>query len=188
MKNVSIRILIGTALLLAPLALSEQAAAKGGGPILLSGSLMGFFNSSEQGGEGPEGSTLLTQVDLVKQWEWYGLGFFGQLDKQGEAETDIGFGPKVEIHRGAFYLEGGWIMSVSRAYTDRSIEEQTGYGWLLGFGARFPLGKGGKGKGMFLQFSYKYRIHHIKEQDGDALSEPIIQRDGYPLFGLGLQF
>lgn len=164
---------------------AREAFAKGG-PLLISGSLMGFFNSSKQGGDGPEGSTLLTQVDIVKQWDWYGLGVFGQFDKQGSAETDLGYGPKIELHKGPFYIEGGYIFSLTRSFTDRSIEEQTGYGWLVGAGARFSIGKGGKGKGLFMQFSYKYRIHNVKKQDGTSLSDPIIQRDGYPLFGIGM--
>jgi len=159
------------------------------GPWVVSGSVMGFSNSTKQGGSGPGGSTVLTQVDLLKQWSWYGLGLFGQFDLQGSNEHDTGFGPKLEIHHGLFYVEGGWILSLNRSFTDRSIAEQTGFGWLAGAGVRFSLHGGGAHEaGLFLQFSYKYRVQTIKQQDGKALSEPITQTDGYPLFGLGARF
>jgi hypothetical protein len=168
---------------------SAAQAAGGAGPWVVSGSVMGFFNSTKQGGSGPGGSTVLTQVDFLKQWSWYGFGVFGQFDLQGSNERDTGFGPKVEIHHGLFYVEGGWILSLNRSFTDRSIAEQTGFGWLAGAGVRFSLHGGGAHEaGLFLQFSYKYRVQTIKQQDGKALSEPITQTDGYPLFGLGMRF
>ncbi len=153
---------------------------------------MAMTNSTKQGGQGPEGSTLLTQSEVNYHFDWTGLGLFFQYDKQGSNETDTAFGPKIELHTGPFYLEGGYALSVKRAYTDRTIEAQTGSGWILGLGTRFMLGGGpgstGSGGGIFLQFSYKYRIQSIREQDGVKLSEPITQKDGYPLFGIGFRF
>jgi hypothetical protein len=76
-----------------------------------------------------------------------------------------------------------------RAYTDRTIAEQTGDGIYYGLGARFNLGaaKGPSG-GWFFQASYKMRTLNIKKQDGAQLDEPIKQTDGFPLIGLGYQF
>src|SRR5690606_12707558 len=101
---------------------------------------MAFTNSVQQGGQGPQGSTVLTQADLVYHWEWFGIGSFFQYDLQGSSETDLTAGPKFEIHTGVFYLEGGWAPFMRKAYTDRSVAQQTGYGWLGGIGARFPMG------------------------------------------------
>jgi len=33
-----------------------------------------------------------------------------------------------------------------------------------------------------------YRIQDVKKQDDALLSEPIVQKDGYPLFGIGFIF
>jgi hypothetical protein len=157
---------------------------------------MALFNSSQQGGQGPSGSTLLTHADLVYSGKFWSVGAFGQFDKQGGSETDTAIGPKIELHYNVFYLEGGWAPFMHRAFTDRSIALQTGSAWLMGVGVRVSLGggkapvpKGGSGpRGMFLQFSYKYRVQLIDKQDSVVLSDPIIQRDGYPLFGIGYKF
>lgn len=152
--------------------------------------MMAFMNSTSQGGQGTEGSTVLTQSELFYHGPWWGIGTFFQYDKQGSNETDTAFGPKLELHAGPFYVEGGYAPLMQRAFTDRSIEKQTGNAWLLGVGTRFMLGTtGGAGKGgIFLQFSYKYRIQNIIKQDNVPISEKIIQKDGYPLFGIGLLF
>jgi hypothetical protein len=169
---------------------SAQAHDKG---FRMAASGMFLFNSSEQGGQGPAGSTLLTHYDLVYSGRFWSIGAFGQLDKQGSSETDTAIGPKIELHWNVFYLEGGWAPFMHRAFSDRSIAQQTGSGWIMGAGVRVPLGKsaGGKtggGRGPFLQFSYKYRIQNVDQQDGTVLSEAIVQKDGYPLFGIGFKF
>jgi hypothetical protein len=146
-------------------------------------SAMFMSNSSQQGGQGPSGSTLLTHSDLVYLGPWWGLGTFFQFDKQGDSETDTALGPKIELLHSVFYLEGGWAPLMNRAYTDRTIAKQTGSAFIAGLGVRihFP-------SRLFLQFSYKYRAQIVKKQDGVELSERIYQRDGYPLFGLGYRF
>jgi hypothetical protein len=109
---------------------------------------------------------------------------------QGSAEKDSAYGPKLEAYFDPFYLEVGYLFKAQRAYTDRTIADQTGDGLLYGVGARFKLGAaGGAGaSGWFFQASYKLRTFNIKKQDGVALDEPIRQDDGYPLLGIGLQF
>jgi len=175
-------------ILCASVALPLKSHAK----ILASLGVMAFTNSLEQGDAGPEGSTILTQAEVVKQFGWFGLGLFSQFDLQGSSETDFSVGPKIEVNRGPFYIEGGYMAMLTRSFTDRSVAEQSGFGWLVGVGARFSLGGGrgrrGGGGGMFLQFSYKFRIQHIKQNDGVDIPQSIIQKDGYPLFGVGLSF
>jgi hypothetical protein len=154
---------------------------------------MALFNSSQQGGQGPSGSTILTHADLVYSGKFWSIGMFGQYDRQGASETDTALGPKLELHWSVFYLEGGWAPIMNRAFTDRSIAQQNGSAWLTGAGVRVPLGGGkatakGASGGAFLQFSYKYRVQFINEQDGVVLTDTIIQRDGYPLFGIGYKF
>lgn len=153
---------------------------------------MALTNSTSQGGQGPSGSTILTQTELTYHGEWWGAGTFFQYDRQGSNQTDTALGPKLELHHGPFYLEGGYALLMQRAFTDRSIAKQTGSAWVLGMGVRFMLsatpGGTGGGPGFFLQFTYKYRIQSIKKQDEAELSEPITQKDGYPLFGIGLLF
>ncbi len=153
-------------------------------------SVGGMFltNSSEQGGNGAEGSTLLTQADLVYPGlvltgTWFALGGFFQFDKQGANETDLMGGPKIEMSDGPFYLEAGWAPFLQRNFTDRSIASQGGYGWMFGAGVRIFTSPS-----FFLQFNYKYRIQIIEEQDEVLLSEPIYQRDGYPTMGIGFKF
>jgi hypothetical protein len=150
---------------------------------------MALTNSSQQGGKGPSGSTLLTHTDLFYNWDWYAFGGFLQYDKQGASETDLNVGPKFDFNSGPFYMDVGYAVLAQRAYTDRSIAKQTGAGWLFGAGVRVPLGQSSSGiNGWFLQFSYKYRMLTIKKQDGALISQPITQKDGYPVFGLGMQF
>ncbi len=178
--------------LAALLSLSASPEALGGERGLhLSISGMALTNSSQQGGSGPSGSTILSQTDLIWHGPWWGLGVFGQYDKQGSNETDTAFGPKLELHWNVFYAELGYAALMQRAFTDRSIAKQTGYAWLYGGGVRVPLG-GQPGQqsssGFFLQFSYKFRTQTLKMQDNVALGDPIIQSDGYPLMGLGYHF
>lgn len=167
-----------------------QAGEKG---VHLSLSGMALTNSSQQGGAGPSGTTVLTHTDLIYNGKWWAIGAFGQFDKQGASETDLAAGPKMELHWSVFYLEGGWAAIMQRSFTDRSIAKQTGSAWVVGTGVRVALGgsPGGSaaaGGGFFMQFSYKYRVQFIEKQDSILLSDPIIQRDGYPLFGLGYRF
>jgi hypothetical protein len=183
---------LGIAAIAAALSRTCLADEKG---VRLAVSGMALFNSSEQGGQGPSGSTILTQSDLIYSGRWWSLGGFFGFDKQGSNETDTSLGPKLELHYLGFYVESGWAPYMHRAFTDRSIAQQTGSAWLFGAGVRVPLAssrsassRGGGGGGPFLQFSYKYRIQNLDQQDGVKLSDTITQRDGYPLFGIGYKF
>lgn len=185
------RLLISTALMLAaaPDALARMSLATG---------VMGLTNSTKQGGQGSQGSTLLTQTDFTYHGSWWGFGLFYQHDKQGAHETDNAYGPRLELTWNPFYLEYAYAMKLNRSFTDRSIAEQEGTAFQLGLGARFALGAstGGSGggelqggvSGPFLQFSYILRTQNVKKQDSEKLGEPVIQTDGYPLFGIGFGF
>jgi hypothetical protein len=109
---------------------------------------------------------------------------YGQYDRQGDSETDLAVGPRLELTWDPFYFELGYAALMHRSFVDRSVAEQTGNGFLLGVGTRFALGTGGA----FMQFSYKYRTQTVTKQDDAGLDEPITQVDGYPLFGVGLGF
>lgn len=154
---------------------------------------MALSNSTKQGGQGAEGSTVLTQTDLSYHGSWWGAGLFFQYDRQGESEIDTASGPRIEFFFHPFYFEYAYGVQMNRSFTDRAIAEQEGTSSTLGIGARFGLSGGGSSgasplKGFFLQFSYKSRTQMIKEQDGKKLDEPITQSDTYPLFGLGFGF
>lgn len=153
--------------------------------------VMALSSSTQQGGQGPSGSTLLTHTEYLYNFNNWGLGLFYLLDKQGSAETDTSYGPKLEIYFGSFYLDVGYIISANRAYTDRSIANETGSGMYYGLGTRFNLGaaKGGPSSGGWYFFAnYKMRTYTINKQDGVELSEKIVQKDNYPIFGLGYHF
>lgn len=157
--------------------------------------MMALTNSTKQGGQGAEGSTLLTQTDFNYHGSWWGAGLFFQYDKQGKNEIDTAYGPRLEATLNPFYIELAYAMAMNRSFTDRAIAEQQGKGYTLGLGARFPLGASAGGasteggvSGWFMQFSYKQRIQTVVKQDGKKLDEPITQTDGYPLFGIGVGF
>lgn len=180
----------GLLLAMAPDALARISFATG---------VMGLTNSTKQGGQGSEGSTILTQTDFTYHGSWWGLGLFYQHDKQGSHETDNAYGPRLELTWNPFYLEYAYAMKLNRSFTDRSIAEQEGTAFQLGLGARFSLGasagaSGGAAglqggvAGPFLQFSYILRTQNVKKQDGEKLGEPVVQTDGYPLFGIGFGF
>jgi hypothetical protein len=151
--------------------------------------VMALSSSTQQGGQGPIGSTLLTHTEYLYNFSYFALGMFYLMDKQGSAETDTAYGPKVELYFGAFYIDAGYAVAVNRAYTDRSIANDTGTGMYYGVGTRFNLGAGGPGSAGFYFFAnYKSRTYTINKQDGVEISEKIIQKDNYPIFGLGLHF
>lgn len=158
--------------------------------------VMGLSNSTKQGGQGSEGSTILTQTDLTYHGSWWGMGLFYQHDKQGSHETDNAYGPRLELTWNPFYLEYAYALKLNRSFTDRSIAEQEGNAFQLALGTRFALGaSAGAGgdlaggvSGAFLQFSYILRTQNIIKQDGEKLDESIVQNDGYPLFGIGFGF
>lgn len=184
--------------IVASLLVMTPAAHSGDRGIHFSLGGMAFMNSTQQGGQGPQGSTILSQAELLYLGPWWGIGMFTQLDRQGSNELDLLLGPKIELHWGPFYIEGGYAALLQRTFTDRTIARQSGVGWITGIGTRFSLGGGGGGGSyasggggggnFFLQFSYKYRIQQIYHQDGVPLSQPIIQMDAYPLFGIGYRF
>jgi hypothetical protein len=171
-------------------ALAQSAPATGVVGTRVSLMAMALTSSTKQGGNGPQGSTFLTHSEVQYNWNLVGLGLYFQYDRHGEAETDTGFGPKIEFDFEPFYLEIGYTLKVTRAYTDRSIAQQTGTGTLFGVGVRFSLAGQGTpgGGGLFFQASYKYRSQTLKQQDGVDLSEPIEQTDGYPVLGIGYKF
>lgn len=163
--------------------------------ITMATGFMALANSTSQGGQGSEGSTFLSQTDLSYHGSWWALGAFFQYDKQGKAEIDTASGPRFEVFYKPFYLEYAYGMQMNRSFKDRAIAEQTGKSSTIGIGARFKLGastsnaSGGAGlQGLFLQFSYKIRTQTISEQDGHGLDQAIVQKDTYPLFGLGVGF
>lgn len=167
----------------------SKGASSGGSPKYIFGTAVMFMNSeTQQGGAGPSGSTLLSQTDLLKSWKNLGYGIVFNYDKHGKNETDSSYGIKFEYRLDKFYFEAAYLIAAKRAYTDRSIAEETGDGMMYGFGARFPIGKGGKTSGPFFSASYKIKTQTLKKQDGVDISEPIKQSDGYPLFGFGIGF
>lgn len=154
--------------------------------------IMALSNATKQGGQGTEGSTFLSQTDLSYHGSWWALGAFFQYDKQGKAEIDTASGPRLEVFWKPFYFDYAYGLQMNRSYKDRAIAEQTGKSSTLGIGTRFNLSasksEGAGLKGVFLQFSYKLRTQTIKKQDGKDLSEAIVQKDAYPLFGIGAGF
>lgn len=140
-------------------------------------------SSTKQGGQGPQGSTILTHTDIQYNKSWWGAGLMFQYDKHGDSETDTAIGPKLELVYAPFYLELGYLFKVDRGFTDRSIANQTGNGTLFGLGIRFALSGG-----VFFQASYKMRTLKLTKQDGTPLDEPIEQTDGYPVGGIGYSF
>lgn len=162
----------------------------------VSGGVMALTNSTLKSGQGPEGSTILSQADAFVSHKFYGGGLFVQYDRQGSTQTDFAFGPKLEIYWKVFFLEGGYAFIMNRNFTDRTVATQKGSGYYYGVGVHVPIhgsiggSASGRAKGMFLQASYRFRTQKITEQDGVELSagNVITQQDGYPLFGIGYAF
>ncbi len=176
------------------LATSLPAEARTGTLHIAAGA-MALTNSSTVNGSGPSGTTVLTQWDFMISHNWMAGGLFFQYDKQGSNQTDTMFGPKVEVFWRVFFAEFGYGFIMNRAFTDRTIATQKGTGFYYGLGVHVPLGGGGGGggeasrpKGLFLQFTYKFRTQNVSSQDGVLVPYTIRQWDGYPLFGLGYGF
>ena len=117
----------------------------------------------------------------------------GQFDVQGSSEIDFNFGPKIEGRFMIFYGEIAFLPYLRRGFSDRSVASQVGNGWVFSLGVRVPVKVAfiktyPLGGSLFLQASYKFRIAVIRYQDSTALTDPLVQRDGYPLFGIGYQF
>lgn len=148
---------------------------------------MALNSSTSQGGAGPSGSSILTRSEFVWAKEHFGIGVMFDYDLHGSNEKDSAYGLKLETYLSNFFFEFGYLLSAKRAYTDRSIAEETGTGYVFGFGARFSLSKSGGG-GPFFHASYKVKSQTLTKQDGVDLSEPITQQDGYPVFGFGMSF
>ena len=166
-----------------------NAQGKGGGTKarkIVSVGIMALNSSTQQGGAGPTGSSILTRSEFVMGYSRFGYGFIFDYDLHGSNEKDSAYGIKVETYLSNFFIEIGYLLSAKRAYTDRAIAEETGTGMVFGLGARFPL-KGG-GNGPFFHASYKMKTQTLNKQDGVELSEPITQQDGYPIFGFGFTF
>jgi hypothetical protein len=146
---------------------------------------MALTNSAEQGGSGPSGSSILTQINIFYNFPWIGPGLFIQYDKQGSVETDLLIGPKMEFHYGPLFLDGGYALIMNRAFSDRAIAKQTGRGAYFGLGIRMHLTPHADESGLYFQVTYRMRSLSVTEQDGTALNEPILQNDSYPLFSVG---
>lgn len=180
MQNASLLLSLMTTLL----ALLASGPASAGEGFLTSVSVMALTNSTKQGGQGSSGSTILTETELTYHGSFWGVGGYFQYDRQGKPEVDTAAGPKVELYADPFYLEFGYAAFMQRAFNDRSVASQRGKGSQLGVGLRSPL----PGSSFFFQFSYKYRTQVVEKQDDQAMDEPLTQVDGYPLFGVGMQF
>lgn len=186
LKHFKIFLLLSALVFAAP-ELQAQSAPAGQKKQIVSFTGMALTSSTTQGGAGPSGSTILSQSEYVYAWPHFGVGFFFLYDLQGQNEKDSAYGPKLELNFNPFFFEFGYIMTAKRAFTDRTIADQTGDGTSMGLGVRFPLGAAA-GSGWIFQASYKSRTLNIKKQDGKDLDQPIKQTDGYPLLGLGYQF
>ena len=143
---------------LSAFALLMPAAAHAG--VSASVGLMAMSNATKQGGQGTEGSTVLSQTNITWHGSWWGLGLFAQRDNQGKSEVDTAYGPRLELTWNPFYLEYAYAMNLNRSFTDRAIAEQEGTGSMLAIGTRFGLGTAkstpgvGGIQGLFLQFTY----------------------------------
>lgn len=146
-------------------------------------SLIPLTTSTKQAGNGPEGSTIMTQFEFAVHQPFWGYGLIYQYDQHGDFQKDTGFGLKLEATYKAVYVDVGYLLDVQRVYDDRTYEKETGDGYYFGLGARVELGKN-----YFFNLTYKYRVHNIKKQDDTSLSDPIVQTDSYPLLGLGVSF
>lgn len=147
--------------------------------------VMALSSSVSQGGTGPSGSSILTRSEFVWAYQYWGIGAMFDYDLHGENEKDSAYGVKLETYLSNVFFEFGYFLSAKRAYTDRAVADETGTGTVLGLGARFPVGKGGRS---FFHASYKMKTQTLTEQDGIKLSESITQTYGYPVFGFGISF
>jgi hypothetical protein len=191
LKQLSWKTIATVASLATFLGLAAPEARAGANSWSLTTGLMLMTNSTEQGGQGPEGSTLLTHSELYRDFNWWGVGTFFQYDKQGTAEVDTAIGPMAHMFFGPFYAELGYALMLNQGFTDRTVANRKGTALYYGIGVRVGLGQAASNpaaKGFFLDFSYKFRTQFIKEQDGVILTEKITQKDSYPIFGLGMAF
>lgn len=180
----TIKILITTALFYF-LPAVNQAKAQGldDGALRVSYSLMYLSSSTEQGGKGAEGSSFLSETEIIAKSTWFNYGAFLQYDSIGDAQGDLEIGYKLELEYEPFYFEYGQALYVQRSYNDRSIETQEGYGYRLGMGVRVPLDLI---PGFYMQFSFKSKTQIIETQDGSKLDDKITHSITYPMFGLGM--
>ena len=172
-------------LLLSTNALSQSKGGKAKKSISVG--IMALNSSTTQGGAGPSGSSILTRSEMLWSYDHFGYGVIFDYDLHGSNEKDSAYGIKLEATVSNFFFELGYLMSAKRAYTDRSIAEETGTGFVFGLGARFSLSRGGN-SGPFFHASYKMKNQTLTKQDGVDLSESITQQDGYPVFGFGVSF
>ena len=150
--------------------------------LSISTSLMYLASSTEQGGSGAEGSTLLTETEVIYRDLWFNYGALLQYDSQGDSQKNTEIGYKLEYEIAPFYFEAAHAFYISRSYTDRSIASQTGNGYRFGMGVRVPLSAY---PSIYMQFSFKHRVQVIEEQDDKPLEEEIVQKDSYPMMGIG---
>lgn len=179
---------IPTALLLCVVLITSLAAPTAQAAHLGTHADLGFMaltNSSDQGGNGPSGSSILSQGNIFYNFPWVGVGIFFQLDKQGSVETDFLLGPKMEFHYGPLFVDAGYAIVMSRAFNDRSIASQSGKGAFAGLGVRIYMKELVEEASVYFQVSYRFRSLSVTEQDGSPVDEPILQVDSYPLFSVG---
>ena len=179
MKTYKINISILAVILFASLASFAQAKRV----YRTSFSFIPLATSTKQAGNGPEGSSLMTQFDFGVHKPFWGYGLFYQMDQHGDFQKDTGLGLKLEANYKAMYLDLGYLIDVTRVYNDRTYEKETGDGYYVGIGGRINFGKR-----YFFNLKYTYRVQNIKKQDDAALSDPIVQTDSYPLLGVGVSF
>lgn len=146
-------------------------------------SLIPLATSTKQAGNGPEGSTIMTQFEFAVHKPFWGYGLIYQYDQHGDFQKDTGLGLKLEATYKAMYIDLGYLLAVERVYDDRTYAKETGDGYYVGIGGRVEFSKR-----YFFNLTYKYRVHTLKKQDDTALSDPIIQTDSYPLLGVGVSF
>lgn len=146
-------------------------------------SIIPLATSTKQAGNGPDGSTVLTQFEFGVHHSYWSYGLIYQYDQHGDFQKDLGLGVKLEANYKAVYFDVAYLADVQRVYQDRTYEKETGDGYYFGLGARIDLGKK-----YFFNITYKHRVHTLKKQDATTLSDPIIQSDSYPLLGLGVSF
>ena len=163
-------------------AFAQGVPGQGSG-LYLSVGMMYLASSTEQGGKGADGSTFLTETEILNKGNWFNYGAFFQFDSQGSSQNNTEIGYKVEFDLSPLYLEVGQSFFIENTFNDRSIASQQGDGYRFGLGFRTPLTVL---PAIHIQFSYKQRTQILRSQDGKPLDQKIIQTDTYPVFGLGM--
>ena len=83
-------------------------------------SFIPLATSTKQAGNGPEGSTIMSQFEFGVHKPFWGYGLVYQYDQHGDFQKDTGFGLKLEVNYKAMYLDLGYLLGVERVYDDRT--------------------------------------------------------------------